>query len=279
MIRRFVVPLFISLVTCLHYIITDTSATGIANWAFMVFPLIGFTQSLSLAVFRNNKLLSLFQSGTIAWSLAALLYHTVFLHWALTEILFLGSILFTKVLLMRKAVLDKSLVAILVSLIGLVIIHTSLNTNVGEFSYAHPSGSIMTVGILGLLTLSFTSTRAYEQRANKRVNDAEQLSRSLTNLLLTVGHALRTPLTTLKLKTEILALKNSELRISEEFNKEIDSIILLFNRFEKALKTDWADLTLKALADSMERPVPYEIIQLKTPLRATKLQMRYLSTI
>lgn len=278
MAKKISIPVFICVVTLAHVFSTNTSNTGIAYLAFFIYPLLTALQAV-FKLTRLKKALPAIHLSIMVWSLFAVLWHTLYLHWALTEILFIAMVVYAETFVTRKNLYARFFKGGVLWLAGLVAVHTVLNSASGEYSYGHPSGSIMTFGILGLLFLSYFSIEENEQKQNTKIDSAERLSKSLTNLLLSIGHALRTPLTTLKLKAEILKLKEEQSALSGDISEEIDAIIQLFERFEKALLLECSELTIETLVNSLEADITVEIVPNEAPTRTTALQLRYLSTI
>ena len=173
MSKNFSVPLFIAAVTLAHVVFTDTSNTGIPYLAFFVYPTLALVQS-ALKRSHLKKALPAVHLSIMLWSLIAVLWHTLYLHWALTEILFIAMVIYAESIVTRKNLYSRFFKGGVLWLAGLVTVHTVLNSASGDFSYSHPSGSIMTFGILGLLFLSYFSIEENEQEQNSKIVNAER---------------------------------------------------------------------------------------------------------
>lgn len=265
-----------------HPLLTDISQTGIHPALFAVIPIIFIFKS-GLRIFEfPDRLHEPLNYAMVAWGLIALIYHTFFMKWALVEMLFVLSILYCGSHIVTEKLVNTmfnwgSLIFLL-----LIIIHTSMSWSVNVYTYAQPSESIMVAGIVGSLLVLSMYIKAKEEDQEKSLLKEKSKVNAVNNMILTLGHSIRTPLSTLRLKNDIQSHRGNFNSSMDDLNKEIDRITKLFSTFETAAKPNFKETQVTNLLDALgkDQQIPTQIIKRCNEFPALNpMEFRYHYTI
>lgn len=223
--------LVLALITSLHAYLVYTSATELSKWVFWVFPVL-FTMKATRYLFVQGTRISVIRWVMMVWSVLALIWNVVFLRYTMTESIFVMMVLYLILVEENKAA---NTFRWSIWAFGCLI----LNLFIGDFNfftvhyleaqggvYSQPSGSLM---LLGSGVLFYMANKLHH---DKQLSIQEQAAEdhikahAIKNMLLSLGHTIRTPLTALRMKMETLALRYPELAQDKNLsNQYIDVII------------------------------------------------------
>lgn len=275
--------MFFTVVT--HGLTCNVGSTGIAPWAFIVFPVllaskIGILLLLPEYSSVFKKLSFIWNIIFYSWTIIALIYHSIFLRWSLTELLFLGSIIYVGAVVKQQKYFSKLFNLGLIALIAIILTHHLFSIDSTDFTYSHPSGTIMTIGILIIMGLLHNYIEIRVQIAQQQKTLAEDKTDTLIQLISELSEALKNPIQSVKIKADIMKLREGFSDNMEEMKLELNAIFKLFQRLEQSVKAEYTKENSLNLIEELDYDVPTQVVQLcDEPLGSSPKEVRFIGAI
>ena len=269
------------LTTTVHAFACGNSIENIPFGLFLVFPILLMFKVV--AFFFPNKT----SKAEIAWNyifytwtIVALIYHSIFLRWSLTEMLFLGTILYAGAVIRAQRTFSNLFLAGLIGESLVIIANHLFSIDSVAFAYAHPSGTIMTLGILVNMGVVHAYARRRSRYEREQRLKAEDKSETLIQLISELSNTLKNPLESVKIKADILKLREGFSENMDEMKLELNAIFKLFQRLEQSVKAEYNKDFALSLLEELDYDVSTQVVQLcDEPLGSRPKEVRYLGAM